>query len=131
MLRHQALYAWGAFCFIGWYICSMKDEDFYKVIRLPHLRFTLYVQDMSKLQGIEIKGAGYTTILESSEDEVKACIFFQDVKEMVKLPQNFPIIAHEVTHIIQLLCEEYSMDIRTEMEHTAYIMHFILEEILK
>ncbi len=111
----------------------MKEKNFYKVIHLPHLRFTLYIPDMSKLKGVDMKGgAGYTTLIEDGdESNIKACIFFDHVKEMVKIPKNFSIIAHEVMHIIQILCSEYCMSLEEEKEHTAYIMSYILDEILK
>ncbi len=108
-----------------------KKMQFYKTIPIPHLKFTLYIQDMSKLKGIEIKDGGYTTRIDGEEYHCKACIFFPNVKEMVKISANLPIIAHEVMHVIQILCEDYSMSIEEEKEHTAYLMTYLLEEIVK
>lgn len=109
----------------------MDKIDFYKTIPIPHLKFTLYIQDMSKLKGVEIEGGGYTTRIEGEEYHRKACIFFENVSETVKNPLNFPLIAHEVIHVLQIFCEDYSMTMEQESEHFAYLMSYILEEIVK
>lgn len=100
----------------------------FKTIEIPHLKFIVYVKDMSELRGVEVKGSGMTCLL---EDKNSACIFLQDVKMLVKNPFFFPYVAHEVMHIIQILCKEFNMDIKNEHEHTAYLMNYLLEEILE
>lgn len=101
--------------------------DVYKTVEIPHLRFKVYFLDMSKLKGVEIKGSGYTCVFE----ENSACIFIEDIKKSVKSLERIPTIAHEILHVIQILCEKYQMKIENEQEHTAYLMHYLLTEVMK
>ena len=98
-----------------------------KEIKIPHLKYTIQVRDLSELKGVKKKGGGYTAIV----DENTACIFIEDLKETVKHIENIPHIAHEVMHVIQIICENFGMSIENEQEHTAYLMFYILEEIIK
>jgi hypothetical protein len=99
----------------------------FKTIHIPHLRFTVYVKDMSELMGVERKGSGY--VAQFGDDS--ACLFLEDVEKTVKQLDRFPTIAHEVLHVIQILCEKFQMKIENEQEHTAYLMHYILEKIIE
>lgn len=109
-----------------------ETQQYYKIISIPHLKSTLYIQDMSKLKGISIKGGGFTTrVVTGNPYNTRVCIFFTDVKETVKLPENYPMIAHEIMHFIQIICQDYGMQIEEEREHTAYLMSYLLEEITK
>ena len=105
-----------------------------KKILIPHLKLTILVSDLSKLKGLEKKGSCFTTRLENINPEkdrkLGIGIFIENLEETIKIKENFPIIAHEVMHAIQIICEEYGMNIETEKEHTAYLMSYILEEII-
>lgn len=103
------------------------DIKAFKTIEIPHLGFTVYVKDLSELEGVEKKGSGFTA--QFGEDN--AVIFLEDVKKNVKNIAYFPTIAHEVMHVIQMLCEKYQMKAENEMEHLAYLMHYILRKILE
>jgi hypothetical protein len=111
----------------------MKDLKYYKKIEIPHVRFTVYFMDLSKLQGVPKLGAGYTCVFEdtfSQNGKTNVCIFLQDIVENVKKLEFVPYIAHEIMHALQILCENTGMKIEEEKEHTAYIMHYLLENIL-
>ena len=105
----------------------MKSKmDTYKTIKIPHLRFSVHFFDMSKLQGVEKKGSGYTCILEDGS----ATVFIEDIEKSIKKMECVPIITHEIIHVIQIICEKYNMKIENEVEHMAYIVHYLLEELL-
>jgi hypothetical protein len=108
----------------------MEKIDYYKKIEIPHLHATLYVLDMSKLKGTEIKGAGFSSRGEEIERHCNYLLFFQNIKESVEIPENYPLFAHEVMHILTFLCEDYNMEIKEEHEHLAYLMTYLLEEII-
>lgn len=100
--------------------------DFYKKIEIPHLRFNVYFMDLSKLQGVPKLGAGYTCIFEDNS----ATVFLQDIEKNVKRIEFTPYIAHEIMHVIQIICEKFSMRVEIEQEHTAYIMHYLMDKLI-
>ncbi len=104
-----------------------KKPEIYKSVKIPHLRYTVNFMDMSKLKGVEKKGSGYTCV--SGENEV--AVFFEDIEDMIKVPRNAVILAHEIMHVIQIICDDFGMEIQTEQEHTAYLMTYLLDELLK
>lgn len=112
----------------------MDEMDYYRKVEIPHVRFTVYFLDLSKLQGVPHLGAGYTCVFEntySQNGETKVCIFLQDIKKNTKRIQFAPYIAHEIMHALQILCENTGMQIHEEKEHTAYLMHYLLEQVIK
>ena len=100
---------------------------YWKSVPIPHLRHTVHFADMSTLQGIEVMGGGYTAVI--NEDET--IVFIDKISESVKLVENAPMIAHELMHVIQILCEKMKMQIENEKEHTAYLMSYLFDELLK
>lgn len=111
-----------------------KDQiDYYKKVEIPHVRFTVYFMDLSKLMGVPKLGAGYTCVFEDTHQEngkTNVCIFLQDIKENIQKIEFVPYVAHEIMHALQILCENLNMQIEEEKEHTAYIMHYLLEQVL-
>ena len=111
-----------------------KNEiNYYKKVELPHVRFTVYFMDLSNLMGVPQLGAGYTCVLEDTfqkDGRTNVCIFLQDIEENVKNIEFIPYIAHEIMHALQILCKNLSMRIEEEQEHTAYLMHYLLEQAL-
>ena len=111
-----------------------KNEiNYYKKVELPHVRFTVYFMDLSNLMGVPQLGAGYTCVLEDTfkkDGRTNVCIFLQDIEENVKNIEFVPYIAHEIMHALQILCENLGMQIEEEKEHTAYLMHYLLEQAL-
>ena len=104
-----------------------------KEIKIPHLKYTVNVYDLSKLgmqneMGVpmDIKGSGYTCV----SGEYECSIFIEDLENSVKMIERIPTIAHECMHAIQIMCEKFGMKVENEQEHTAYLMHYLLEEIL-
>ncbi len=111
-----------------------KEIDYYKKVEIPHVRFTVYFMDLSKLQGVPKLGAGYTCIFNDTfqkDGKTEVCIFLQDIEDNVKNIQYVPYIAHEIMHALQILCENLGMQIQEEKEHTAYLMHYLLEQVLE
>ena len=109
----------------------MKKKIEKLVIEIPHLHATITVQDMKYLKGVEIKGGGFTCKGEEKERHNNYHIFFMDFEEMKKIPQNFPMIAHECLHAIQYIAEDYGIELSEEKEHGAYLLNYLLEELLK
>lgn len=105
----------------------MKEEKHvFKKVSLPHLAYTVVFKDLSSLKGVEIKGGAYTVEF----DEHSSYVFIFDIAETVKKPHNFPLIAHELTHVLQNICKARLMTFGEEKEHTAYIMAYLLNEVL-
>lgn len=110
-----------------------KEPLYYKTVLIPHIRTTIHFMDLSKLKGIEVKGAGYTTVFEDTfaeDGRTKICIFLQDIEKNTKEMQYAPYIAHEIMHALQIICMNLGMKIEEEQEHTAYLMHYIMEELI-
>ena len=97
----------------------------YKTVEIPHLRHTVKFLDLSVLQGVEIKGSAYTAV----EDNDTTLVFIEDIEKNVKNIDAIPHIAHELVHVLQILCEKMSTNIEHEKEHTAYLMHYLLSEV--
>lgn len=83
--------------------------------------------DFKYLKGLPDLGGGAYTC---KSGELESTVFIKDIKNMVKKPENFPLIAHEVMHVIQQICEKFGMTVETEQEHTAYMMSYILNQLL-
>ena len=110
------------------------DFDYYKMVELPHIRTTVYFADMSKLQGVPITGAGFcveTGMTFAEDGRTEICIFLQDIEVNVKNISFMPYLAHEIMHAIQIMCQNLQMKVDTEIEHSAYIMHYLLESIIE
>lgn len=104
----------------------MEQLDIYKTVQIPHLRYKVQFMDMSKLKGVDIKGSGFTCI--SGEDTTT--VFIENIGESVKKISCMPTIAHEIMHVIQILCEKFGMDVESEQEHTAYLTHYLFESLI-
>jgi len=103
-----------------------KVNNKYKTVEIPHLRFEVHFMDIKWLRGVDIKGAGFTCI--SGEDE--ATVFLEDIENTVKNIALMPFLAHEIMHVIQILCDRFSMKIEQEQEHTAYLMHYLMDKLI-
>ena len=99
----------------------------YKIIPIPHLRYKVVIDDLSVLQGEKIKGSAFTCI----SGEYEATILIKDIEETLKHKENYILVAHEVMHVIQILCETFNMKIEEEQEHTAYLLVYLIDEIFK
>lgn len=106
----------------------MKKQftNFYKKVYLPHIRYTVIFADMKYLVNEEIKGSGFTT----KTGEYECMVFLEDIEKTVKDISLMPYIAHELTHVIQFICIDMNMQIQEEQEHTAYIMHYLFEQLI-
>jgi hypothetical protein len=100
--------------------------EIYKSLDIPHLRFTVRFMDMKYLKGIEVQGSGYTCI--SGENE--ATIFIENIEQTVTDLKLTPWLAHEIVHVLQIICTKYNMRFENEQEHMAYLMHYLLSELL-
>jgi hypothetical protein len=106
-----------------------KNTKVYKEILIPHVGMTVLFMDMSQLNGNpkETQGAGYTAIF----GENTIGVFIEDIEKSVTMPERFPYFAHEVVHVLQIICEKFAMRFENEIEHMAYLMHYILQEVLQ
>lgn len=101
-------------------------------IELPHLRATVGFADLTKLKGVPEQGSAYTTLISESPDkDILIGVFIKDINKSIKIIGRFPMIAHEVVHVLQILCEHRMMTAEKESEHLAYITSYLLEELLK
>lgn len=106
--------------------------DSFKEVHIPHIRTHVHFMDMSKLQGVEIDGRpGYTTVFKISPHRIDIAVFFEDIENFLKVHNNFPILAHELVHVLQYICDETGIDFAEEKEHGAYIMSYLLEQLLE
>ena len=103
----------------------------YRVVKLPHIRTTVYFMDLSQLKGIEIKGSAYTCVFGNDPQKIEIGVFFEKIKKRVKKKELFPWFAHEIQHVIQIICEQIMSTPQEEKEHMAYITTYLLEELLK
>lgn len=99
----------------------------FKIIEIPHIRHTVKFYDMSQLVGLEIKGSGYTAV----QDENTTIVFFEDIQNTVRDIKLSAWIAHELVHVLQIICEKISARFENEQEHMAYIMHYLMTELQK
>lgn len=105
----------------------MKLKNIYKTFSLPHLHgLEIHFMDMKYLKGVEIQGAGFHSVMEDGS----VLIFIQDINTSVKDIKKMPVIAHEVVHLLQHICETFSMEFYNESEHMAYIMYYIIDGLV-
>lgn len=103
----------------------------YRSAEIPHLRATVYFMDLSKLKGIPHKGSAYTCVIGETDDmHIDIGIFISNIKKAVNSISYMPAIFHEITHAIQILCEQRNMTIETESEHTAMLASYMAEKLL-
>ena len=102
-----------------------------KKIVLPHLyNFEVIVTDLKDVHGIEEQmpksgGAGFTM-----ETDTGAAVAFHNYKESIKDISFAPVVAHEIVHVIQIICERYKFTIENEQEHMAWIMTYLMCQIM-
>ena len=113
------------------YSHKRKSKDLpTKVIEIPHLKFRVLIKDMEAYKKLypdnEIKGGAVTLRTDTHE----ITIFITDMAKSTLLIENTPLIAHECMHVIQLISTQYGMSIEHEMEHSAYLMYYLIEEII-
>lgn len=109
---------------------TKNQLDSFKKVHIPHIRTHVHFLDMTKLQGIEQKGPAYTTVFNVSPHQINIAVFFQEIEETLKRRECVPIIAHELTHVLQYICDETGLDFAEEKEHGAYIMSFLFEQLI-
>jgi len=103
-----------------------------KTIKIPHLfDFEVNVCDLKDVRGIEDqmpkgKGAGFTM-----ETDKGAAVAFLEYKANIKKLSFAPVVAHEIVHVIQIICDRYKFKIENEQEHMAYIMSYLMQQIME
>lgn len=103
----------------------------FKVVEFPHLRVKVKFFDMSKLKGVPIQGAGYTTLMSKDEmHNIEIGVFFEDIEKNIKKLEATPYIFHEIIHALQYICENLGMDMEAEKESVAYMGHYLAEQLL-
>ena len=65
------------------------------------------------------------------QDDDTTLVFFEDIKNTVKDIKLSPWVAHELVHVLQILCEKINATFQNEQEHMAYLMHYMMEELQK
>lgn len=87
----------------------------YGTIKIPHLNYTIKVKRFKGNKSFHRVPAAWVGL----NDSGGATLYLK--------PRTSPmVVAHEVTHILQHLCKVRSMDFEEEIEHTAYIMQYVM-----
>jgi hypothetical protein len=97
-----------------------------KKIHIPHLSYTLYICDKKNAKG-------YAKEYLKKMHACREIIDHKSSKIWIKIPikpLEFPTLAHEVVHVLQHIAKEKDMVFEKEEEHFAYLMHYILNEVL-
>lgn len=114
----------------------MKENKLkiFKTIFIPHLRYTINFMDMKYLiekdehdRQIAPIGPAYTVI--SGEFEIT--VFIENIEKSVKEINNMPMVAHELVHVLQIICEHFGWKFENEIEHCALLMNFMMEKLIK
>lgn len=111
----------------------MKTKEIhFKEVSFPHLRATVKFFDLSKLQGVPIKGAGYTTLMTQDENGcLEVGVFLEEIERNIKKLHCTPYVYHEITHAVQYICQERGIEMQNEMESVAYMVHYLGEQLLE
>ena len=95
-------------------------------IKIPHLKYTVFILDKSKAVGITKEYLKTRNACAVRVNNTTATVF---IKMPVKQLQ-FPLLVHELVHVLQYIARDRDMDFIQEQEHFAYIMHYILNQVL-
>ena len=90
-----------------------------KTVYLPHINYTVKFR-LFKKPPETISNA----IVWIKRDDANSCTIFSPAKT---LPSS---LAHEIMHAIQYICIDRHMRIENEIEHTAYLMQYLLGQAL-
>lgn len=88
-------------------------------IYLPHIDYTIFIIEGGKPP--TDNAIGWVVPLGE-----KGC----EIHLTAKIKKNPLDLAHEVIHILQLICAERYMNFSLEQEHMAYLMQYIMDQIL-
>lgn len=94
-------------------------------IIIPHLAYTVEILDIKKAKGNDLYKLGFFHAI-TLKYKNKSIIY-------MKLPlkrQHIPVLAHELTHVIQNICADRDIDAVQEQEHCAYMMQYLLGKIM-
>jgi len=94
-----------------------KKQDIY----LPHIHYTLRVRQIGKIPS-DIP----TALVYVQKDDMCGCTLYIDLTRKIVGPE----LAHELVHVLQLICESRSMDFKREEEHMGYIMQYLMATIM-
>lgn len=92
-----------------------------KRIKINHIGYTVLVRDINKYP--QHLGGTVLAVTEKLDNNTSA-VFFDYTSKI-----GDGTIAHELTHVLQNICDARSIDFITETEHVAYIMHFLFNEV--
>ena len=87
-----------------------------KLIKIPHLAYTLKIKQPIK---------GYV----AAARRVSMTEGWIHIVTPIK-PVQYPVLAHEIVHILRYIAIDYKMDFANEEEHFAYLMQYIMNKIL-
>lgn len=91
-------------------------------IQIPHLNYKI----IYGVKPEEFKGKYEKSIMMTEDvDKNTGQILFRKTPE----DQDASTVAHEVLHILQLICQHRNIKMEEEMEHMGYLMQYIHNEI--
>lgn len=90
-------------------------------IYIPHIHYTVLIRKRS-----EFTGSISSLFLCERTDKNTSTLFIE-----YPLPKySESTLAHEITHILQNICQDRHMDFIRENEHMGYLMQYIMNQIL-
>jgi hypothetical protein len=88
-------------------------------IKINHLHYTVIIKDRRKF-----KDYPHMLAVTQRDSKNQSTIYIS-----LPLKKNlYGSLVHEITHILQFICRDRGIDFTDEMEHTAYIAHYIFNE---
>jgi hypothetical protein len=101
---------------------TIYKTEIMMIVKIPHIRYYVIVKKIRKNTKPPLEGA--TAWIECpSENE-----------SIIHLPsplkvKHFPVLAHEIVHILKNICIARHMNFTEESEHMAYLMQYIFGKI--
>jgi hypothetical protein len=88
--------------------------------------------DISKLQGVPIRGSAYTTVMSQDENmNMEVGVFFTEIEKSVTMIERMPMIFHEIVHALQYIAKDRMIDMQEETEHFGYLASYITEKLIE
>ena len=91
-----------------------------KDIYIPHLNYRVRVRQLKPHPDLPHAQAWV------SADDRNNCTLYLDLKHKLIAGD----VAHELIHVLQAICLNRNMDFRIETEHMAYLMHWLMGEVM-
>lgn len=89
-------------------------------ILIPHLGYTVFVKPKNNSRN-------HVAWVEADPKTPNECTLFMNLP--VKTLE-IPTLAHELTHVLQFICESRHITFSEEKEHMGYLMNFLMNRVI-